>query len=32
VMQCADGAFSKSGGIQGSCSHHGGNSRPLYGP
>jgi hypothetical protein len=32
VMQCADGAFSKSGGVQGSCSYHGGNSRPLYGP
>jgi hypothetical protein len=30
VMQCVDGMFSKSGGIQGSCSHHGGNSRALY--
>jgi hypothetical protein len=30
VMQCIDGAFGKSGGIQGSCSHHGGNSRPLF--
>jgi hypothetical protein len=30
VIQCVDGTFSKSGGIQGSCSHHGGNSRPLY--
>jgi hypothetical protein len=30
VMQCSDGMFSKSGGRQGSCSHHGGNSRPLY--
>ena len=30
VIQCRDGAFGKSGGIQGSCSSHGGNSRPLY--
>jgi hypothetical protein len=32
VMQCQDAMFSKSGGIQGSCSHHGGNLRPLYAP
>ena len=30
VIQCRDGTFSKSGGIQGSCSHHGGNAGPLY--
>lgn len=30
VIQCADGMFSLSGGIQGSCSFHGGNFRPLY--
>lgn len=30
VVQCQDGMFSKSGGIQGSCSHHGGDRRPLY--
>jgi hypothetical protein len=30
VIQCVDGEFSKSGGIQGSCSYHGGNARPLY--
>jgi hypothetical protein len=30
VMQCQDGMFSKSGGIQGSCSYHGGNWRALY--
>jgi hypothetical protein len=32
VEQCVDGKFSKSGGIQGSCSQHGGNKRPLYQP
>ena len=32
VIQCKDGMFSKSGGIQGSCSYHGGNSRTLYQP
>ena len=32
VIQCTDGKFSKSGGRSGSCSHHGGNSRPLYAP
>jgi hypothetical protein len=30
IEQCNDGKFSKSGGIQGSCSYHGGNRRPLY--
>lgn len=30
VEECQDGDYSKSGGIQGSCSHHGGNLRPLY--
>lgn len=30
VMQCGDGTFGKSGGISGSCSGHGGNSRALY--
>jgi hypothetical protein len=30
VMECQDAKFSKSGGIQGSCSQHGGNWRPLY--
>jgi hypothetical protein len=29
VMQCRDATFSKSGGISGSCSQHGGNSRAL---
>jgi len=32
VMQCVDTTFSKSGGIAGSCSTHGGNSRALYAP
>jgi hypothetical protein len=32
VIQCADGEFSHSGGVQGSCSYHGGNWRPLYAP
>jgi hypothetical protein len=30
VIQCQDGWFSKSGGISGSCSSHGGNWRYLY--
>jgi len=30
VMECRDATYSKSGGISGSCSHHGGNWRPLY--
>ncbi len=30
VIQCSDGTFGKSGGIRGSCSHHGGNASPLY--
>jgi hypothetical protein len=32
VMQCVDSTFSKSGGISGSCSGHGGNSRALKSP
>jgi len=32
VEQCVDGMFSHSGGRQGSCSYHGGNQRPLFGP
>jgi hypothetical protein len=32
VIECVDGMFGKSGGIQGSCSHHGGNKQPLYKP
>ena len=32
VDQCVDGTYSHSGGIQGACSYHGGESRPLYGP
>jgi len=32
VMQCKDGAYSLSGGIQGSCSQHLGNSRALLAP
>ncbi|HXR66830.1 MAG TPA: hypothetical protein VN729_12935 [Ktedonobacteraceae bacterium] len=30
VDQCADGDYSKSGGLSGACSHHGGESQPLY--
>jgi hypothetical protein len=30
VIQCADGEFSHSGGVSGSCSTHDGNWRPLY--
>lgn len=30
VIECSDGMYSRSGGIQGSCSSHGGNLRPLY--
>lgn len=32
VEQCRDGTISHSGGRRGSCSYHGGNSRPLYQP
>lgn len=32
VIQCVDGTFSKSGGIQGQCSQHGGYKRTLYKP
>lgn len=30
VIECADGMYSKSGGIRGSCSYHGGDLRTLY--
>jgi hypothetical protein len=30
VMECQDGMYSKSGGIHGSCSYHGGNWQALY--
>jgi len=30
VEECQDATYSLSGGIQGSCSHHGGDLRPLY--
>jgi hypothetical protein len=30
VIECQDGTYSLSGGIRGSCSHHGGDLRPLY--
>lgn len=30
VVACKDGQYSKSGGIQGACSYHGGVLRPLY--
>ena len=30
VVQCRSGSFSKSGGISGACSWHGGVSRTLY--
>ena len=30
VIECNDGTYSKSGGIRGSCSYHGGDLRPLY--
>ncbi len=32
VEECQDGTYSKSGGISGSCSHHGGNLRALLQP
>jgi hypothetical protein len=31
VMECDDSMYSHSGGRSGSCSHHGGNNRALYG-
>jgi hypothetical protein len=31
VDECLDGKYSHSGGRQGACSYHGGESRPLYG-
>jgi hypothetical protein len=30
VDQCVDGDYSKSGGLSGACSHHGGEAQPLY--
>lgn len=30
VVQCLDGEVSRSGGIQGACSYHGGVRRPVY--
>lgn len=30
VNECNDGSYSKSGGIRGDCSYHGGEARPLY--
>jgi hypothetical protein len=30
VEECQDATYSLSGGIHGSCSHHGGDLRPLY--
>jgi hypothetical protein len=30
VEECSDATYSKSGGISGSCSRHGGDYRPLY--
>jgi hypothetical protein len=30
IVQCRDGLFSHSGGVQGSCSSHGGNGQTLY--
>ncbi len=30
VELCSDGQYSHSGGVSGSCSHHGGNRQPLY--
>ncbi|WP_201384161.1 hypothetical protein [Ktedonobacter sp. SOSP1-85] len=30
VEECQDGMYSKSGGIRGSCSHHGGDLQSLY--
>lgn len=30
VNECNDGEYSKSGGISGDCSHHGGMLQPLY--
>jgi hypothetical protein len=32
VVECSDQTYSDSGGIQGSCSHHGGDWRPLLAP
>jgi hypothetical protein len=32
VDECADGMFSHSGGVQGACSHHGGEATVVYEP
>jgi hypothetical protein len=32
VVQCVDSMYSHSGGRQGACSSHRGESRPLYSP
>ncbi len=32
VDECVDGTYSHSGGVQGACSHHQGEKRPLYQP
>lgn len=32
VDECRDGTYSHSGGVQGACSYHGGELRPLYAP
>src|SRR5205823_13379095 len=32
VDECVDGTYSHSGGVQGACSDHGGEQRPLYAP
>lgn len=32
VDECQDGTYSHSGGVQGACSYHGGELRPLYAP
>jgi hypothetical protein len=32
VDECKDGTYSHSGGVQGACSYHGGELRPLYSP
>jgi hypothetical protein len=32
VDECQDGTYSHSGGVQGACSHHGGEMRALWSP
>jgi hypothetical protein len=31
LVECIDGKYSKSGGVSGACSRHGGESRPVLG-